>query len=184
MNPRLFSFVGGAKGPWQVTSTRTIVGEPLTPVERIAVVSGDQALPSHAKWILRGVTSNERYTTHAEKRQLSERQASLGRTEARHAALIPLRKNAAWWALSQDDRRSLFEEHSKHIAIGLKYLPAIARRLHHCRDLAEQEPFDFLTFFDFADVDSVAFDELLAELRKGAEWEFVDREVEIRMIRD
>ena len=26
-------------------------------------------------------------------------------------------------------------------------LPAIARRLHHCRDLGESEPFDFLTLF-------------------------------------
>ena len=36
---------------------------------------------------------------------------------------------------SSKDRRAIFEERSKHMTIGMKYLPAIARRLHHCRDL-------------------------------------------------
>jgi len=46
--------------------------------------------------------------------------------------------------LTQDERRAVFEEQSHHTAIGLKYLPATARRLHHCRDLGTEEPFDFL----------------------------------------
>ena len=61
--------------------------------------------------------------------------------------LIPIRKNTKWWALTQDERRQIFEEQSNHTQIGLEYLPAIARRLHHCRDLAEPEPFDFLTWY-------------------------------------
>src|SRR2546428_7160638 len=32
------------------------------------------------------------------------------------------------------------------------YLPAIARRLYHCRDLGE--PFDFLTWFEYAPADA------------------------------
>ena len=35
--------------------------------------------------------------------------------------LIPIRKNEAWWALAQDERRAIFEERSHHIAIGLEY---------------------------------------------------------------
>ena len=73
-----------------------------------------------------------------------------GRPTADRAALIPLRKNAAWWALTQDERRHIFEAQSHHTQIGLDYLPAIARRLHHCRDLGEPQPFDFLTWFEFA----------------------------------
>lgn len=33
---------------------------------------------------------------------------------------------AAWWALAQDERRAIFGEQSRHIGIGLKYLPAVA----------------------------------------------------------
>jgi hypothetical protein len=66
----------------------------------------------------------------------------------------------------------------------MKYLPAIARRLHHCCDLGEpEEPFDFLTWFEFAPSDSNAFDDLIASLRESEEWTFVQREVDIRLIR-
>lgn len=109
------------------------------------------------------------------------RQPSLGRTHATCAALIPLRKSAAWWGLTQDERRLILEDRSAHIATGLRYLPAIARRLYHCRDLSEQEPFDFLTWFEFAPADAPAFDALLAALRATEEWTYVDREVEIRL---
>ena len=40
-------------------------------------------------------------------------------------------------------------------------LPA-ARRLHHCRDLSENEPFDFITWFEYAPSDEVRFNNLLA----------------------
>jgi chlorite dismutase len=108
---------------------------------------------------------------------------ALGRPTATHAALIPIRKSAKWWDLSQDERRAIFEEKSKHTAVGLKYLPAFARRLHHCRDLGEAEPFDFVTLFDFAKDDAKAFDDMLAEMRASEEWKYVEREVDIRLER-
>ncbi len=67
--------------------------------------------------------------------------------------------------------------------IGMKYLPAIARRLHHCRDLAEPEAFDFLTWFEYAPTDESAFEDLLAALRASQEWTYVDHEVDIRLVR-
>jgi hypothetical protein len=183
VNPRLFSFIGGKAGEWSVVTARAVVGDPLPAVERLDIVHGSvAALPDGGKWILRGVTSNERYVTRAEKDQLVKKQAALGRTESTHAALIPIRKNAKWWALTQDERRAIFEDSSHHVRIGLKYLPAVARRLHHCRDLGESEPFDFLTLFDYAKADAKAFDELVAALRATEEWKFVDREVDIRLV--
>ena len=109
---------------------------------------------------------------------------SLGRPEAVCAALIPIRKNATWWSLSQDERRRIFEEHSRHVAIGLQYLPAVARRLHHCRDLGENEPFDFLTWFEYAPADEAAFNTLVSELRASEEWQYVEREIDIRLVRE
>ena len=112
------------------------------------------------------------------------RQQGLGRPEATCAALIPIRKNPAWWALTQDERRSVLEERSQHIKIGLRYLPEVARRLHHCRDLSENEPFDFLTWFEYAPTHEAAFDKLVAELRASEEWKYVEREVDIRLVRE
>jgi len=106
------------------------------------------------------------------------------KAEATCAALIPIHKTPAWWGLTQDERRGIFEEGSKHIQTGLRYLPAIARRLHHCRDLGENEPFDFLTWFEYAPSDAAAFDELVAALRASEEWTYVDREIDIRIVRD
>ena len=184
MNPRLFSFVGGETGQWQIVDTRSIIGETLASAQRLDVVNAALALPDNAAWLLRGVTSNERYVLRAEKDQLLAKQAGTGRPEATCATLIPIRKTAAWWALTQDERRKIFEETSKHTEIGLKYLPAIARRLHHCRDLVESAPFDFLTWFEYAPADTAAFDALLGALRATEEWSYVDCEVEIRVEKD
>ena len=51
--------------------------------------------------------------------------------------------------------------------MGLKYLPAIARKLYHCRDIGE--PFDFLTWFEFAPSHAEAFEELVYTLRQTEE---------------
>ncbi len=184
MNPRLFSFVGGEIGTWKVIDTRIVVGKPLASTPRLDVVNAELTLPANANWLLRGVTSNERYVTRSEKDQLLAKQAGTGRPEATCATLIPIRKTTGWWAFTQDERRKILEETSKHIEIGLRYLPAIARRLHHCRDLVENEPFDFLTWFEYAPADTPAFDELLATLRATEEWRYVDWEVEIRVTKE
>ncbi|MBW3566294.1 MAG: chlorite dismutase family protein [Acidobacteria bacterium] len=185
MNARLFSFVGGGTGLWRVANISTVVGDPLADVKRLDIVTGAvPQVPDGAKWVLRGITSNERYVTRTEKDQLVVRQPTLGRPHATCAALIPIRKAASWWGLAQDERRRIFEESSKHVATGLRYLPAVARRLHHCRDVGENEPFDFLTWFEYGPSDSPAFDELVAELRATEEWKYVDREIDIRVVRD
>ncbi len=131
--------------------------------------------------MLRGTTSNERYVERPERAALVAGQPALGRLEATCAALIPVRKSPAWWDLTQDERRVVLEDRSHHIATGLEYLPAVARRLHHGRDLGEE--FDFLTWFEFAPSDADAFEELVGRLRATEEWAYVDREVDIRLSR-
>jgi chlorite dismutase len=184
MNPRLFTFIGGNTGPWTVIHFKTVTGSPILEPKKLEIVNGPvAALPVGAQWLLKGVTSNVRYLERDEKVQLDSKQPALGRPEATHGALIPIRKNAKWWNLTQNERRAIFEDRSHHTATGLKYLPSIARRLHHCRDLETCEPFDFLTFFDYAKADSTAFEDLVAALRATEEWKFVDREIDIRLIR-
>jgi len=181
MSNRLFTFTGGPVGTWRVRSQVPYIGAPLLPVSHVEVINGNSPSPADG-WSLRGITSNDRYVARAEKQELVSRQQGLGRPEASYAALIPIRKTASWWVLTQDERRAVFEEQSQHMRIGMKYLPPIARRLHHCRDLAEPEAFDFLTWFEYDPAHESAFEELLAELRASQEWTYVDHEVDIRLV--
>lgn len=182
MTTRTIFFTGGSTGPWRVVEQRTIAGAPIPDVQRLSMLSSDSVLGvTDRVWILRGISSHLRYTSRNELKTLQSMQAPLGRPESRCAALIPIRKNAAWWALAQDERLDIVRNHSRHIEDGKRYLPAIARSLFHCRDLNDGLPFDFLTWFEFRPADSSAFDELLAMLRATPEWTYIDREVELRL---
>lgn len=181
MTNMLHLFVGGTTGPWKVERLATLTGPALPLAPCLAVLDGSQTLlPQDHVWVLRGVTSYERYVKKAEQEALAARQPGLGRPSSTRAALIPIKKSAAWWKLAQDERRLLFEERSHHISTGLKYLPAIARRLYHGHDLGE--PFDFLTWFEYAPADAEAFEELVGILRETEEWTFVEREIDIRLV--
>lgn len=180
--PLLAIFAAGASGAWRVDRIDSVVGEGLPAAERLAVLEGSEArTPADSAWVLRGVTSNTRYTNLTEVEALGARQQGLSRPHATRAALIPVRKTGAWWNLAQDERRAIFEERSRHIGIGMEYLPAVARRLHHSRELGE--PFDFLTWFEYAPEHAESFEELVRRLRATEEWRYVDREVDIRLSR-
>lgn len=183
MSTRSFTFVAASTGEWTVRSQTTVCGPALDQPAAISVLSGFE-VPSGSLWTLRGITSNVRYVEQGEKTALLAKQEGLGRPAATFAALIPIRKSAAWWDLTQDERRQIFEAQSQHIGIGLRYLPAIARRLHHCRDISEEEPFDFLTWFEYAPEHEAQFDHMLRELRSSPEWRYVSREVDIRLVKN
>ena len=181
--PVLVTFTAGGAGPWRVDRLAAVAGVGLPLAARLAVYEGASGVRAEAAvWALRGTTSNTRYTNRAEVAALEARQEGLGRAAARKAALIPIRKTEAWWALAQDERRAILEEQSHHIAIGLEYLPAIARCLYHSRELAE--PFDFLTWFEYAPEHADYFERLVDRLRASEEWRYVEREVDIRLTRE
>lgn len=178
----VYAFVGGEVGTWRVLRISKVLGAPLDHVDCIDVRPASGDVQSNGNpWCLHGQISNLRYATRAELTSLRLRQESLGRVRARRAALIPIKKTGAWWELAQDERRAIFEDQSHHTEIGLKYLPAVARQLYHCRDLAQ--PFDFLTWFEYAPESADSFEELIEKLRSTPEWQYVEREVDIRLER-
>jgi hypothetical protein len=177
MSLALTSYLAGATGLWRIETITPVVGESLPPADRLEIVEAPAESSDNTAWALRGVTSNIRYSTRSELDVLANRQPGLGRPQSTRGALIPIRKADSWWTLAQDERRALLAE--SHITIGLDYLPAVARRLHHSRDLGE--PFDFLTWFEYAPKDSGQFEDLVGRLRSTAEWSHVDREVDIRL---
>ncbi len=179
MTNQFFDFAGGSGGQWQITAMNTITGEPLPAATHLHILPGTLTSVNPALWCLKGFTSNIRYAEKAEREKLLAVQAELGRPGASCAALIPIKKNEQWWALAQDERRKIFEQQSHHTATGLQYLPAIARKLYHCRDIGG--PFDFLTWFEYAPEHATAFEELVHSLRNTEEWKYVDREIDIRL---
>lgn len=182
MTMNTFDFIGGNAGKWKVSKMQTVCGFPLDSVSHVDIVHTLESNAPAGLWKLRGFTSNIRYAEKSEREKLNAVQAQLGRPLATCAALIPIRKNEAWWGMAQDERRRIFESKSHHTETGLKYLPAIARKLYHCRDIGE--PFDFLTWFEYAPQDAEAFEELVHSLRNTEEWQYVEREVDIRLIKE
>lgn len=175
------SFAFGSSGEWIVDSIRSVVGAGLPSASRLSIHEGLDCDVGDADWWLRGVTSHAHYATRKELHLLAARQEGLGRAEATRAALIPIRKTEIWWTLGQDQRRAIMEDQSRHISLGLEHLPDVARRVHHCRELAE--PFDFLTWFEYPSSYSDRFEELVRILRRTPEWRHVDREIDIRLTR-
>jgi chlorite dismutase len=178
--PLAVTFAAGPSGDWRIERLTAVFGDSLPAATHLSART-ETPHAADGSWRLRGIVSHTRYTTAQELKRLNAVSPPLGRPEATCAALIPIRKSDAWWSLAQDERRAIFEERSGHIAKSLSHLPAIARRLHHARDLGE--PFDFLTWFEYAPQHAEAFEELVAELRASEEWRYVEREVDIRLRR-
>src|SRR5882757_8159841 len=128
------TFAAGSAGAWRIDSITTITGESLDAAQRLDVHAGIVAVPQ-AAWTLRATSGHVRYVERPEKSVLDPISPPLGRPEAICGALIPIRKSDAWWALPQDERRAIFEARSRHIQDCLPYLPRVARRLYHAREL-------------------------------------------------
>lgn len=178
--PAHFVFDAGDHGEWAVERVIDVIGEGLPMAARLSMGPA-AAVTARAVWCLRGFTSNIRYATGIELGQLAAATPPLGRPASTRAALIPIRKSDAWWALGQDERRAIMEERSGHVSRSLRHLPAVARKLFHSRDLGE--PFDFLTWFEYPPDYADAFEGLVADLRASEEWRYVDREVDVRLAR-
>jgi chlorite dismutase len=171
-------------GQWRIVSIKPVTGDGLDDASYLSLNhhrDDDTVNSTEVPWQLCGVVSNTRYVTNEEKIELENIQAGLGRPQATCAALIPIRKTSTWWSLSQEERRDIFETKSHHTANSIPFLPAIARKLHHGRDIGE--PFDFYTWFEYAPEDAAAFETLVSKLRSSLEWTYVDREVDIRLER-
>lgn len=99
MNTRLFTFIGGETGAWRITRMETITGDSIPAASRLESIPGRVTeQPQGTQWLFHGITSNERYVVREEKNHLVAKQPKLGRSQARCAALIPVRKSASWWA--------------------------------------------------------------------------------------
>ena len=72
--------------------------------------------------------------------------------EPKYAFMIPIKKDAAWWNLSENEKLILMEEHT---VPTLPYLVNVKRKLYHSTGIDDT---DFITYFETNDL--VAFNNL------------------------
>lgn len=157
-----------------------LVGQPLEPAPFFEIRNEYlMKVPVDFCWLLRGVTSKQRFVGDPEKLCQMLPQPQLGRPCATCAAFIPVKKKQSWWELSEEEKREIQACEPIKTADALKPLQGIAKQFHHSRDLGE--PFDFLAWFEYSPEESGVFEEMIASLRASEEWSYVEREIDVRL---
>jgi chlorite dismutase len=84
-----------------------------------------------------------------------------------YAVVIPIRKNADWWALDQETRAAMMKEHTQ---AALPYHKTVKRKLYHSTGL---DDVDFITYFETSTLED--FHSLILSLEKVKEFQYTRR---------
>jgi chlorite dismutase len=79
-----------------------------------------------------------------------------------YAIVIPIRKDADWWSLPQDQRAAMMQEHTE---AALPYSKTVKRKLYHATGL---DDIDFITYFETSRLED--FQSLILALEKVKEF--------------
>jgi chlorite dismutase len=81
---------------------------------------------------------------------------------APYVIVIPIRKDADWWSLPQEERAAMMQEHTE---ASLPYNKTVKRKLYHATGL---DDLDFITYFETSRLDD--FQGLILALEKVKEF--------------
>lgn len=177
----LYNYIGGRTGAWEVTELTANHGSPLARVSHLDITNGPlERIPASTVWVLQGLVRSTRHVIREEHETRDSKRRN-GMAEATCAALIPIRKSAAWWALDKLARLEMTQLSSWSGLPGQQFLSAVVRRLQNGRDLSGQ--FDEVTWFEYAPRDASVFNDLLAAWRASDEWKYVERDCDMRLTR-
>jgi chlorite dismutase len=84
-----------------------------------------------------------------------------------YAIVVPIRKSAGWWALDQEKRAAMMQEHTE---ATLPYLKTVRRKLYHSSGL---DDLDFITYFETSKLED--FHSLVLALEKVKEFQYTRR---------
>lgn len=84
-----------------------------------------------------------------------------------YAIVIPVRKSAEWWALDQDKRTAMMQEHTE---ATMPYIKTVKRKLYHSSGL---DDLDFITYFETSKLED--FHSLILSLEKVKEFQYTRR---------
>lgn len=79
-----------------------------------------------------------------------------------YVIVIPIRKDAAWWSLQQEQRAAMMQEHTE---ASLPYNQTVKRKLYHATGL---DDLDFITYFETSRLED--FQSLILALEKVKEY--------------
>ena len=79
-----------------------------------------------------------------------------------YVIVIPIRKDADWWSLSQEQRAAMMQEHTE---ASLPYHKTVKRKLYHATGL---DDLDFITYFETSRLED--FQSLILALEKVKEY--------------
>ena len=79
-----------------------------------------------------------------------------------YAIVIPIRKDAEWWSLPQEQRAAMMQEHTE---ASLPYAKTVKRKLYHSTGL---DDLDFITYFETSRMED--FHSLILALEKVKEF--------------
>jgi len=79
-----------------------------------------------------------------------------------YVIVIPIRKDAEWWSLSQEQRAAMMQEHTE---ASLPYHKTVKRKLYHSTGLGD---LDFITYFETSRLED--FHSLILALEKVKEF--------------
>jgi chlorite dismutase len=78
-----------------------------------------------------------------------------------YVIVVPVRKDAEWWNMSQENRAAMMKEHTE---ATVAYLKTVKRKLYHASGL---DDLDFITYFETAKLDD--FNNLIIGLERVRE---------------
>ena len=81
-----------------------------------------------------------------------------------YVIVIPIRKNAEWWLLPQEQRAAMMQEHTE---ATVPYLKTVKRKLYHSSGL---DDLDFITYFETSKLED--FHSLVLALEKVKEFQY------------
>jgi chlorite dismutase len=81
-----------------------------------------------------------------------------------YVIVIPIRKNAEWWLLPQEQRAAMMQEHTE---ATMPYLKTVKRKLYHSSGL---DDLDFITYFETSKLED--FHSLVLALEKVKEFQY------------
>ena len=187
----------GNRTYYTVTDFNAVIGQPVHGIEAgnhvVRIESNAPVMlaphkPDMHVVVFRGVTQHLHYTNKEDKEKLlAESTGEMNPSPSTTAVIIPIRKSAGWWALTQDQRQAFFHKTKSsegHTNIGRPFAGSVYRKLYHSRYTGSPLPYDFVTYFEFPADHAEDFNHLLSNLRdvsKNPEWESVELEFEIRM---
>lgn len=120
-----------------------------------------------AAGIMHGLTKKANYVPGLPDQMKADLKAASEPGPKPYALVIPIRKNADWWALDQDKRMALMKEHTE---AALPYQKTVKRKLYHSTGL---DDLDFITYFETSKLED--FHSLILSLEKVKEFQYVRR---------